>query len=399
MARAKKVLFLLSHTGGGHLAAAKAIRDALHMRYGNDAVDVTFVDVFREYCVPPFKYAPEVYPAWVNQSAWTWGESYRALNGPMRAKVAGAFIYWANKSKIKHLPYEHPADVIVSVHSVITRPSMHAFNKLAQRPPFLTVVTDLASTPMFWYENRVEKCFVPTRAAYHEARRCKIPESHIVEAGLPVHPKFTQRDFDTQQIRQEMGWDANLPVVQIASGGDGVGPIEETVQALQQVSQPMQLVVICGRNEELRRVLQRKYANQHTHIYGFVDMPRYLAAADILVTKAGPATITEACTLGVPMIISGAIPGQETGNVTWVVENGAGVYAPKPDQIAQHLAQWLQEGPEGLAQRAAAARRLARPDAVWQIADAVWDYAHQPPVPTKRKARMRRSGKKWVVRR
>jgi 1,2-diacylglycerol 3-beta-galactosyltransferase len=383
---AKKVLFLLSHTGGGHLAAARAIRDALYIRYGDKSLDVSFVDVFRDYCLPPFKYAPEVYPAWVNQSAWSWGQSYKALNGPRRAKIAGAFVYWANKSKIKRLPYEHQADVVVSVHSIITRPSMQAFSQRPYRPPFITVVTDLASTPMFWYENRVERCFVPTRAAYEEALRCKLPAEHVIETGLPIHPKFLHPGFDKQLIRQEMGWHPTLPMVQLVSGGDGVGPLEETLQALRGLAQPFQLLVVCGRNDELRRVLHRKYADEHTHIYGFVDMPRYLAASDILITKAGPATISEAFALGVPMIISGAIPGQETGNVEYVVKNKAGEYAPKPDQVANILRRWLDEGPASLLQRSESTRQLARPDAVWQIADAVWQYAHHPIIPTQRQA-------------
>ena len=115
-------------------------------------------------------------------------------------------------------------------------------------------------------------------------------------------------------------------------------------------------------------------------------MPKFMAAADVLVTKAGPATISEACIAGLPIILSGAIPGQEDGNVTFVVQNDAGAFAPGPQKVATVVAQWLSEGRDALAQRAERARRIARPDAVWEIADEVWNAAHQPPVATTRGA-------------
>ena len=103
-----------------------------------------------------------------------------------------------------------------------------------------------------------------------------------------------------------------------------------------------------------------------------------MAASDIIVTKAGPSTISEAAIAGLPMIISDRIPGQETGNVRLVTENRAGIYLPKPEKVAERIRQWLAEGPETLRQRAENARRIARPDAVWEIADAVWDWANRP---------------------
>jgi 1,2-diacylglycerol 3-beta-galactosyltransferase len=100
-------------------------------------------------------------------------------------------------------------------------------------------------------------------------------------------------------------------------------------------------------------------------------MPDLMAAADILVTKAGPATITEAFTAALPVILSDAIPGQEDGNVQFVIENEAGLYANTPAKVAAAVADWLERGPAFLAERSASAHRLAQPDAVWLIADEI----------------------------
>src|SRR5690606_37354972 len=108
-------------------------------------------------------------------------------------------------------------------------------------------------------------------------------------------------------------------------------------------------------------------------------------AADVLVTKAGPATISEACMAGLPMILYDAIPGQETGNVDYVVNNQAGVFAPNPREVADALSAWIAEGAEGLEKRSRNALRLGRPNAVWDIADEIWKLAQREPIPTQRR--------------
>ena len=105
-----------------------------------------------------------------------------------------------------------------------------------------------------------------------------------------------------------------------------------------------------------------------------------MAAADILVTKAGPATISEACVAGLPMIISGAIPGQEEGNVDYVVKNNIGVYAPSPHQVAETVMRWFTADPAELERRANRAKAVARPDAVWEIVDEIYEHAQRAPV-------------------
>jgi 1,2-diacylglycerol 3-beta-galactosyltransferase len=114
-------------------------------------------------------------------------------------------------------------------------------------------------------------------------------------------------------------------------------------------------------------------------------MPVLMAAADILVSKAGPATITEACIAGLPVILYDAIPGQETGNVDYVVQNQIGIYAPSSAEVAAAARAWLAEGPAGLKRRSDTARALARPEAVFDIAEEVWQHAQLPRIPAGRR--------------
>jgi 1,2-diacylglycerol 3-beta-galactosyltransferase len=376
----KRVLFLFSDTGGGHRSAFQAIQDAMRIRYA-DAVEFDAVDVLRELKWPLNK-QPELYPLVVNTSKLLWALMYHSFDGKHRTKLARQLIYSNNQENLRRVVQEHPADVVVCTHSVIANPTFRAFLTLDQRPPFLTVVTDLVTTPTFWYDPRVDHCFVPTETAYRRGLRLGMSPSQMQITGLPVNPHFIGSLTSKKEARREFGFDPKLPAVMIVAGGEGMGTISKMVKALDAQPLDVQIVVICGRNDDLRlRLLARKWKNVH-HIFGFVtnnhEMPKLMAASDIIVTKAGPSTISEAAIAGLPMIISDRIPGQESGNVRLVLENDAGVYLPKADKVVSKIVDWLSEGPESLERRANNARRIARPNAVWEIAEAVWEWANKP---------------------
>lgn len=382
----KRVLFLFSDTGGGHRSAFQAIRDAMAIRYGS-AVEFDAVDVLRE-CKWPLNKQPELYPRVVNTSKFLWALVYHSFDGKRRTRLARQLIYRNNRKNLQRLVQEHPADVVVCTHSVIANPTFRAFLTLEERPPFLTVVTDLVTTPTFWYDPRVDHCFVPTETAYRRGLRLGMSPRQMQITGLPVNPHFINSMTSKAEARRQFQFDPDLPAVLIVAGSEGMGTIYKMVRALDAQRREVQIVVICGRNHDLKSRLEaRDWNNQH-HIFGFVtnhhEMPRLMAASDIIVTKAGPSTISEAAIAGLPMIISDRIPGQETGNVRLVLENDAGVYLPKPDHVVNKILDWLEEGPERLQRRAANARRIARPDAVWDIADAVWEWANKPNIASPR---------------
>jgi 1,2-diacylglycerol 3-beta-galactosyltransferase len=384
---AKRIVFLMSDTGGGHRAAAEAIRDALYIRYGKDNVEATLIDVFRLSRFP-MNYMPEFYPWLVNRSKASWAIGYNLSNTRGRANLLARTMYYTNARRFKKMIQTNPADVVVCVHSVITRAAMRAYDVLDMRPPFITVVTDLVTTHYFWYDKQAERCLVPTQAAYDRGLKAGLKPEQMRITGLPVDPRFMDSLVSKQAARAELGWLPDKPAILMVAGGDGMGPLHATARAISEKHLDCQLAIIAGRNRALKEKLEQTPWEQPTHIYGFVrNMPRLMAAADILVTKAGPATLTEAAIAGLPMIISDAIPGQEDGNVTYVVENNAGAYAPEPRQVAETVANWLHEGADALAQRAANARRIANPNAVWEIADEIWQWAHHESLPGKRRRR------------
>jgi 1,2-diacylglycerol 3-beta-galactosyltransferase len=137
------------------------------------------------------------------------------------------------------------------------------------------------------------------------------------------------------------------------------------------------LAVVTGRNQKLKETLEKLDWKISAHIYGFVqEMPSLMRAADILLTKAGPGTISEALIAGLPIILYHRISGQEEGNVAYVIDEGAGIWAPDSHDIVETLKLWT-ENPDARSQAVQNAKRLARPNASRDIAKEIAGYLHQ----------------------
>jgi 1,2-diacylglycerol 3-beta-galactosyltransferase len=371
----KRILFLMSDTGGGHRAAAEAIRDALYIKYGRENIEAELIDVFRLSNFP-MNYMPEFYPWIISHSKESWGMGYNLSNTRRFASALSRTMYMANAQRFKKLAQTHPVDVIVCVHSVIARPTLWAWQTLQERPPFITVVTDLVTTHMFWYDQHADMTLVPTQAAFDRGLQGGISAEKMRLTGLPVNPGFMQKLVGKEKAREELGWNQEKITILMVAGGDGMGPLYETARAINDKKLDCQLVVVAGRNKTLKAKLESAEWNQPTHIYPFVtNMPQLMDAADIIVTKAGPATITEAGIAGLPMVLMDAIPGQEDGNVTHVIDNEAGAWAPEPQQAADVVASWVREGREGVKRRSENAHKVGRPEAVWEIAEEVMRWS------------------------
>lgn len=372
-----KILFLMSDTGGGHRAAADAISEALCRKYGRDKFEFTQVDVYRRMRYP-MNIQPEMYPEMVNKTPWLWGLGYYFANLPFIAPFVRRLLYAMNRKRLQNIYTEKDYDMVVSVHSVITPPSMYAFLAQKMTIPFLVVVTDLVSTPRFWYEKRAHHTYLPTQRALERGIKLGLKRHDMTMTGLPVHPRFTDSPKDKLTVRREHGWDEQLTTVMLVFGGDGMGKLIETANAINDKCLNCQLVIVAGKNEERKAILDAINWNQPTHIYGRVeDMQVKMRGVDILVTKAGPATISEACIVGLPIILSGKVPGQEDGNVWHVVDNQAGVYANRPQKVADILAQWLADNTiwQTYAQHA---QKIALPEAAFHIAEGIWEHLHLP---------------------
>lgn len=364
--RRPHIVFLFSDTGGGHRSAAQAIQEAIELEFPGQ-ITYEMVDIFREYAPPPLHLAPEIYPP-LTRMPTVWGMGYHLSDGSRRTRffyrMLWPYIQWG----LTRLIREHPCDLIVSVHQLPNAPMTQALAASRRDIPFATVVTDLVSTHTAWFSRQANLVIVPTSAAYRKALRLGIKPEKMEIVGLPVAERFCQPVGDQAEIRTRLGWPQDRPIVLLVGGGDGMGPLESTAKAIDAAQLPVTLVIIAGRNKKLKDSLERHPWQIPVSIYGFVtEMPDFMRASDILVTKAGPGTISEAFIAGLPMILYARLPGQEDGNVGYVVSNNAGLWAPRPDAVVAGIQRWL-ENPELRAEAVQACLKLARPRAARDIA-------------------------------
>jgi 1,2-diacylglycerol 3-beta-galactosyltransferase len=274
-------------------------------------------------------------------------------------------------------------DIVISVHPLAQELALHALAQRSTRTPFFTVVTDLAKIHPLWLHRQVDGCYVAAQEAHDAAIRAGLREEQIHVHGLPVRPAFEESYPPARQLKAKLGVENDLPLALLMGGGDGIGPVEAIAEAVAHalatdVGARGQLAVICGRNEALRDRLAARVWPVPVRVLGFVEaMPEWMNAADCLITKAGPGTIAEGMICGLPTILSGYIPGQEAGNIAFVVDNGAGVYTPEPSRIGQTVAAWFGAEADDRARMAVNARAQGRPHATREIVTSIVSLVDQ----------------------
>ena len=208
--------------------------------------------------------------------------------------------------------------------------------------------------------------------AREKGLRFGMPAEKMRVVGEPVSLKFIDGVSGQLEARAKLGLAPNLPTLLLVGGGEGMGKLYAIARAIDQAKLPAQLVVIAGRNELLRQRLESVPWQMPVRVEGFVrNMPDWMYAADVIITKAGPGTISEAMACGLPILLSGFLPGQETGNVTFVEQNGIGILQKEPAAIARTLGEWLAPGNDTLARLAMRSHKLSRPRAALEIAKLV----------------------------
>jgi 1,2-diacylglycerol 3-beta-galactosyltransferase len=372
------ILFLFSDTGGGHRSATEAIIEALRLEYA-DTFSVEMVDIFKDYAPRPLNRLPDWYPHMV-KAPQLWGASFYATNGRPQARAITATMWPVAARTARQIIRNHPSDVVVTVHPLATSFILKALGK-QKRPPFITVVTDMVTTHALWFDNRSDLIFVPTESAREKAIQYGMEDDKIMVVGQPVARKYCVPAGRKDALREKLGWPQDRIIVLAVGGGEGMGPLAKTARAIAEAGLDIALVVVAGRNERLKSSLEKHHWPVPTFIYGFTrEMPDFMRAADVLVTKAGPGTIAEAFNAHLPIILYARLPGQEDGNVTYVRESGAGVWASTPKRVVATLRKWV-ERPEARAKVVEACRRAARPDASAVIAHQIGERLGLVPVP------------------
>lgn len=331
----KRVLLLISDTGGGHRSAANAITAALdEVDRGPNGEPLAIehrVEDVAAHCTFPLSHLGPAYSAALRFAPPIYGALYHATNGRRRFRGVVRFCEPLYRERLKTLFLEYRPDVIVSVHPLLNHAALRARADAGLlHVPVVTVVTDLGKVHEGWLVPEVDAVVVPASEVYQRARERGIPSERIFQLGHPVHPKFEVVCVSKAELRKQLGLPLEKTIALLMAGGEGGGKLLPTTLALARAKLPLHLVVVTGRNAALRQKLGELAPALPTPmtILGYCNnVPELMRAADLLVTKAGPGAIAEASVAEVPVVVYDFIPGQERGNLDYVRTNGIGVVA------------------------------------------------------------------------
>jgi len=417
-----KVLFLSSDTGGGHRASAEALAKQFLIHFPGSTYDL--LDIWQEEGVWPYNNFVERYKHFSSHPN-QWRLLYHVTNSQSLEYAADCYSTWFCEQKIRSRVEAYDPDLIVSVHPTMQRAPLLACQKISEERlkhiPFFTVCTDLGSAHSMWFQKDVERLYIASdQLARIARRRGQTPEEKIIMSGLPIRHEFSvhsERLGDRlsasgmeyqRRIRKEIGISENDNVVLLMGGGEGVGGLsviaEQIFTQLRQSGINATICVVCGRNESLKKQLnerdwdgflrEKKVMRKGGSFLGFgtgsskvsvepiavgtkgdvkviglgfvTRMAQYMVAADVLVSKAGPGTIAEAASVGLPVLLTSFLPGQESGNVEYVVNNGFGDFARDPPVVAAKISAWLRS-PVIMRKMAQSAKEHGRPNAAAEI--------------------------------
>jgi len=331
MAR-KRILIAYGNAGAGHVKASHAVNNALREMSLED-VEIKMIDTLDYSTGFLKKWYPAVYLFLVNKLPSFWGLCYYLFDTRIIYKLfigpARRAQNLLNCKKLEEFLRQYNPDIAINTHFLGSEVMADMKRRgILKNTKLISVVTDYLMHS-FWVDRDIDYYCVAQEASKEHLMKRGIPPEKIRVFGIPVDRVFSTRK-DKGQLCAKLGIKDNCSTVLIGSGGFGVGPIEELVKELSGAKQCRQLLVVCGKNPKLHKEISEFAGSSETAIkaYGFVDnMDELMEVSDIIVTKSGGMTSSEAMAKGLPMIITSAIPGQEARNCKYLVKAGAAIHA------------------------------------------------------------------------
>jgi len=364
----KKILIVYTNSGAGHRRAAEALYRVVGEIFPAAAAKI--VDTL-DYATPLFRRTyPQTYLTMVNRFPWLWGWMYHLTDMRVVDRVSRYFRRIVNCwhcRAFEELVLTEKPDVVITTHFLPNEIISHLKKEQRICPVLVTCITDLYPHAM-WLDSGVDLYITPDVTLTPALNRLGIPSEKIRPLGIPIDPVFAAKP-DRAELLARLGLLPDRFTVLITSGGFGVGPVEELVEEDLKIARPYQLLVVCGNNPQLQAAVSRRVNGtpHHVRVYGFVDnMHELMETADVIITKSGGLTTTEAMAKQLPMIVLYPIPGQELSNCRFIVGQGAGWQVQNPREAREQIEN-LMEHPEQLRAVKENAGRLGRPQAAREI--------------------------------
>ncbi len=367
-----RVLLLSATSGAGHVRAAQALEKAFWAR--GDCI-VEHIDALRHVSKFFQRVYDKAYISMIRSAPELMGVLYERTDQPWQHLRPRLALDRLNTGPMIRLLKRVQPDLCIATHFLPAEiiAWLIAKNKLRARNAI--VVTDYDVHAM-WLCRTVDRYYVAIPEAAEYLAHIGVPREKLCVTGIPIDPLFAN-PLPRAQARKLLGLDPNATIILISAGGYGIGPVEQLVKELLELQRPWQIVAIAGKAEKTRKRLEdlAKAAGKlpsgasRLCAVGFTaEMDKYMAAADLMVGKAGGLTTSEALARALPMALIEPIPGQEQRNADHLLEAGAAIRCNNLPAAAWKIATLL-DNPARLNAMREAARSLGRPAAAAAIAE------------------------------
>jgi processive 1,2-diacylglycerol beta-glucosyltransferase len=370
--RKPRLLVLSASIGAGHVKAGEALCQSYTELFNGEARHVDFL----RYASPRFsRWVEEAYYMMTKHTPSVYKLLYQRADRPNSPTKKSEVLI--GLKKYRDLIREYRPHAIISTHFFPAAIVSYLYPHFAI--PNGVVLTDYVSHHI-WVNPNTNLFFVAHDGMAEELAQLGVEPPKIRVTGIPIRPVFGD-ELNRLELQQKLGLDHHKMTLLVMSGGNAIGPLVEVLKAVGRLAEKFQIIAITGRNHKLYQQLQETMTELQLdgHVLGYVDnVHEYMAVADLLISKAGGLTVTEALTMGLPMAIIQPTPGQEDGNTLFLLKAGAGIYLKKVDELELSVGELLRN-PDKIAQMKRNALRFAKVNAsgaivseIHQLIQAKW---------------------------
>ena len=367
----KRIIIFYATYGGGHLSAARSIKENIETNYTDN--EVKLVDCMEYVNKIINKVTTKAYSEMAKKAPRTWGKVYwKSQDGPL-AQISTT----SNKLfsiKLNKLLQDFQPDLIISTHPFAS--TMCAYLKKIGKidTKIATIITDYAPHDQWLVFNQyVDYYFVSHEGMKNQLHKQGIPNEKIYATGIPLSNKFLLK-HDKAKTLQSFGLLPNRKTVLFFGGGEfGLGKTQtfNIFKSFAECHENIQIVAIAGKNQKMKKnfehLINELGKQDYVKVLEYTDkIPELMSISDLVVTKPGGLTTTESLASGLPIVIINPIPGQEEENATYLEENKVAIWIREDDNVEEILNN-LFSNPEQMQEMKIRARLISKKNSTKDI--------------------------------
>lgn len=373
MAKPNTLLFLYMVPHTGHQKAAEAIMEAAsHM---NPRVNCAGVDAASHAYPLLSNMVNRVYLQMLKQAPGIWDYLYDNPDVEAATRDARKLLTFVSSFRIKALLKKHRPIAAICTQAAPAVALAAERRRGHLKIPFVCVVTDFG-VHQYWLHPEVDLYLVAHEDVKNELIDRGIEPNKIRCTGIPIRPAFGE-SYDQIEERIRLRIHPNKKTILLMGGSRGLGSLDDLVEALKTIPLNFQTLVICGQNKTLhKKILKSTRGHDDFHVLSYTrDLPRLMAASDILITKPGGLTCSEALAMQLPMVLTNPIPGQEERNVRFLTRHNVALLARTPEELIVSVSNLLRR-PKKLMNLKQRSRLIAKPHSAWESSRFIFDLIH-----------------------